>query len=121
MRAAQAKRLGVERRADAENPDKICFLSGAPISPRNLAIDHVIPWSYLYADDLWNLVYVDRRENSAKSNRIPTDAEIIKLEARNNKLLQLLTQNVGRDKHIAELKNAIEKDYVRRFWIGCRG
>ena len=106
---------------DAENPDKICFLSGAPISPRNLAIDHVIPWSYLYADDLWNLVYVDRRENSAKSNRIPTDAEIIKLEARNNKLLQLLAQNVGRDKHVAELKNAIEKDYVRRFWIGCKG
>ena len=106
---------------DAENPDKICFLSGTPISPRNLAIDHVIPWSYLYADNLWNLVYVDRRENSAKSNRIPTDAEIIKLEARNNKLLQLLAQNVGRDKHVAELKNAIEKDYVRRFWIGCKG
>ena len=106
---------------DAENPDKICFLSGAPISPGNLAIDHVIPWSYLYADDLWNLVYVDCRENSSKGNRIPDESTIMRLESRNRSLLEALTQHGTDSKHVAELHIAIDRDDVRRFWIGCRG
>jgi len=106
---------------DAENPDKICFLSGAPISPGNLAIDHVIPWSYLYADDLWNLVYVDCRENSSKGNRLPNETTIRRLESRNRSLLEALQEHGTESKHVAELQIAIDRDDVRRFWIGCRG
>ena len=65
---------------DAENPERVCFYSGKPIADGDVAIDHVIPWSYLYADNLWNLVYVDRRENSSKGNRIPDEKTIMRLE-----------------------------------------
>ena len=106
---------------DTENPGRICFHSGRPIADDDIAIDHVIPWSYLYADNLWNLVYVDRTENSSKSNRIPNEATIERLESRNTTLLKMLKLQKNRNKHVAELEIAVERDYLKRFWIGCRG
>ena len=106
---------------DAEYPGRICFHSGKPIADDDIAIDHIIPWSYLYADNLWNLVYVDRKENSSKSNRIPNEATIERLESRNKRLIKMLKLKNNHNKHVAELEIAIERDYLRRFWIGCRG
>ena len=110
-----------KRYLDIENPDRVCFHSGKPIADGEVTIDHVIPWSYLYADDLWNLVYVDRRENSAKGNRIPDEATIMRLESRNRRLSEALQRQGDQSKHSAELQIAIDRDYLKRFWIGCRG
>ena len=81
---------------DAENPEKVCFLTGKSIADGDDTIDHVIPWSYLYADNLWNLVYVDRRENSSKGNRIADEATIMRLESRNRRLSEALQQQGDR-------------------------
>ena len=104
---------------DLENPDRACFITGQPI--KELSVDHVIPWSYLYSDDLWNLVYVEKGVNSSKSNKIPSEAVIRKLEQRNESLLRLMGEQASLNKHEEELRLAIEKNYVRRFWIDCRG
>lgn len=106
---------------DLSNPEKRSFISASPIKDKTPSIDHVIPWSYLYSDDLWNLVYVEKSENSSKSNRIPNENMIKKLEARNQKLAKLLDKEGMRGKHVEELKLAIEQDYVRKFWVGCKG
>ena len=73
---------------DIENPQRICFICGKHIDNPELSIDHVIPWSYLYSDDLWNLVYVHKSCNSSKSNIIPLEEDIQKLKDRNKRLLQ---------------------------------
>ena len=106
---------------DMENPDKICFMDGEKIPNSELSIDHVIPWSYMYEDDLWNLVYVKKGTNSSKSNIIPDASLIEKLEKRNDNLLRVLKENGIKGKVVDELQLAIEKDYVRRFWIGFNG
>lgn len=105
---------------DVENPKRKCFLCGKDIEEGELSIDHVIPWSYLYADDLWNLVYVHKTCNSTKNNVIPIEDEIIKVEERNKKMLQELKQYRKKDKVVEELELAIERNYVRKFWIGCK-
>ena len=102
---------------DKENPNHECFICGNEIEKGKVAIDHVIPWSYMYSDDLWNFVYVHQSCNSSKSNIIPSEEEIIALEKRNAKLLGKLD---GGNKIYDELKSAIEGDYVRKFWIGCK-
>ncbi len=103
-----------------DKTDCICSICGEPIID-NPSIEHVIPWSYMYSDDLWNLVYTHRGCNSSKSNRIVSETEIIKLEERNKSLLQFLLENGIKDKHTEELKLAINKDFVRKFWIGFKG
>ena len=104
-----------------ENEERICFICGNKICDEELSIDHVIPWSYLYSDDLWNLVYAHKNCNSSKSNIIPSENDIKKLKERNEKLMQLLKEKNKKGKHVEELSIAIEKDFVDKFWIGCKG
>ncbi|MDA8786969.1 hypothetical protein N9N19_05440 [Porticoccaceae bacterium] len=104
---------------DLENPNKICFISGKKI--QNLSVDHVIPWSYLYSDDLWNLVYVEQGLNSSKSNTIPSEEMIEKLIDRNHRLMKKMLHNGFTDKQKEELDLSIRRDYVKQFWIGCKG
>ena len=103
--------------------DKIectCFICGNSILEKP-SIDHVIPWSYMYSDDLWNLVYTHKKCNSSKNNRIVDEVQIEKLERRNRELVEIM-KNIGiSDKHTEELQLSINKDYVRKFWIGFKG
>lgn len=102
-----------------DNPNKICFLCGQPIEEKP-AIDHVIPWSYMYSDDIWNLVFVHRSCNSSKGNLIPNEDSIYKLEQRNERLLQIMEDNGLSNKRYMELKMAHEENLVKKFWIGCQ-
>ena len=106
---------------DMENPNKICFLDESEIPSGELSVDHVIPWSYMFEDDLWNLVYVKKGPNSSKGNIIPDESLITKLEKRNKNLLRILIENDIKGKDVDELQLSIEKDYLRRFWIGFKG
>lgn len=105
-----------------ENNKHQCFICEEPIIEETPSIDHVIPWSYLYSDDLWNLVYTHQSCNSKKSNSIPDIAEIEKLEKRNERLLKILsnTASMNAKKPTKELRIAIEKDYVKKFWISSK-
>ena len=106
---------------DLENPSKRCFISGNKIPEGRVSVDHVIPWSYMFSDDLWNLVYVDSSENSQKNNRLPNQDMIQKLEVRNKKLLKLLRTNNVKTKHEVELDISLKKDYINSFWNGFKG
>lgn len=106
---------------DYENSNRICFICNKPIEDTEVSIDHVIPWSYMYSDDLWNLVYVHKSCNSSKSNKIPTKEDIEKLKDRNNKLFNIYMDMNINETMFEELKLAIDKDYVDNFWLGCKG
>ena len=99
----------------------MCFITGKAIPEKDLSIDHIIPWSYMYSDDLWNLVYVNKSINSSMSNRIKKDDIKNKLISRNKKLLRSLDAKKINSKEVEELRLANEKDYVELFWIANQG
>ena len=66
------------------------FYTGEIIPLNQVSIDHVIPWSFLYSDDLWNLVVTTKSNNSSKGNRPPLKEEIERLKKRNEMLLETL-------------------------------
>jgi len=49
-----------------------CLYSGEVLDPRKFALDHFIPWSFVCHHQIWNLIPVSPRANSAKSNRLPS-------------------------------------------------
>lgn len=106
---------------EMENPQKICFITGRLLNSENLSVHHVIPWSYMYSDDLWNLVYVDKNENSRLSNSIPNQRTINKLKQRNNILKSKMEDLNIRNKIFNDLKYAIDRDLVTNYWNNCRG
>ncbi|MBK0009727.1 HNH endonuclease [Bacillus sp. S35] len=101
-----------------EDGKRKCFYCGDVIQDAHLSVDHVIPWSYMFSDDLWNLVYCHKGENSKKSNRIPVEEDILQLENRNMKLLERM-ENKSREYN--QLQIAVKKDYVRQFWTSFKG
>ena len=100
--------------------DKRCFISGEEFDG-DLSIDHLIPWSFMFSDDIWNLVFVKQKYNSSKSNRIVDESEIIKLEERNIKLLHRMKEEGMKDKNYSELEFSIERNLLRKFWISFKG
>lgn len=105
---------------DLENKERKCFVCNNSIIEDIVSIDHVIPWSYMYSDDIWNLVYVCKSCNSSKSNRIPSEQIINKLKKRNKNLLKYMEDNKINNKIYDELRLSIEKDYVNKFWVGSK-
>lgn len=97
------------------NGRAIDFYTGEVLEKNNISVDHVIPWSFMYSDDIWNLVLTSKSNNSSKSNSIPSSEVIEKLKERNNLLLQYVE---GSFKH--DLEEAIKMNYIDKFYYECR-
>ena len=91
------------------------FYSGDLLDPSDMTLDHVIPWSFMYSDDIWNLVLTSKSINSSKSNSIPTEEMIERLKQRNNFLIEKLSDRVKE-----ELKEAIDHEFVDKYYFSLR-
>ena len=60
-----------------------CFYCGNKLEQRYVDVDHFIPWSYIFADSMWNLVLACRDCNCYKSNSLPQDEFLVNLIKRN--------------------------------------
>ncbi len=92
------------------------FYTHKPLKDNDVSIDHVIPWSYVYSDDIWNLVFTSRSNNSKKSNATPAKATIESLKKRNDRLEPLLHGN----KYGLELFEAKQEGLVDRYYFGLQ-
>lgn len=95
-----------------EGKEAIDFYTGKPLKENDISIDHVIPWSFMYSDDIWNLVITSKSNNSSKSNSIPSKAVIEKLKVRNDRLEHLLSGNFR-----LSMEEAIRNKYVDKFYF----
>lgn len=93
----------------------IDFYSGKPLADNDISVDHVIPWSFMYSDDIWNLVLTSKSNNSSKSNSIPSQEVIDRLKQRNARLVGLLAAKFDN-----EIRESIDKDLVDKFYFECR-
>lgn len=55
-----------------------CVWSGKKLKNRKYDIDHVLPYSIWFNNDLWNLLPCDSKVNSKKSDKIPSPELILK-------------------------------------------
>ena len=109
---------------DIENPNRVCSECEKQIEDKDLSIDHVIPWSFIYSDNLWNLTYAHKGCNSAKSNITPDRAKIDKLNQRNRDLCHHIEQNCPElidKKHYKELRSTVDENLLTKMWALYRG
>jgi len=96
--------------------DPIDFYTGKVLEENDISVDHVIPWSFMYSDDIWNLVLTSKSSNSLKSNMIPSAGIISKLKARNEELLKHINDHTQAEL----LEEAIKNDYLDKYYNACR-
>ena len=65
-----------------------CFYCGSPLSklPRKTHVDHLLPWSFVKSDHLWNFVLSCDKCNSKKNNMLPTKQKLAEVVSRNTLL-----------------------------------
>lgn len=95
-------------------PDGIVrdFYTDNILDPTDISIDHVIPWSFMYSDDIWNLVITSKSRNSSKSNNKTTQDYIDRLKKRNLEL-----ENIVPDSFKMDLIEAKNHDFVDKFYF----
>ncbi len=97
------------------NGKAIDFYTGQELAIEDISVDHVIPWSFMYSDDIWNLVLTSKSNNSIKSNSIPSEEDIRKLKERNNKIKDIVSDSFKLD-----IEEALNNDYLDKFYYECR-
>ena len=96
-----------------ENMNKpIDFYTGKELQPDDISVDHVIPWSFMYSDDIWNLVITSKSKNSSKSNSVVNEAYIKKLKDRNTELI-----NYTDEHYKLELLEANENMFIDKYYF----
>ncbi|NTW96621.1 MAG: HNH endonuclease [Erysipelotrichaceae bacterium] len=91
------------------------FYTDDILDPNDISIDHVIPWSFMYSDDIWNLVITSKSHNSSKSNNKTTQDYIDRLKQRNLEL-----ENIVPDSFKIDLIEAKNRDFVDKFYFQFR-
>jgi hypothetical protein len=91
----KVSRLGAKRQSltpylkIVQSAGATCFYCEDEVGKaKDLAIDHVIPWSFLLEDPIWDLVVACRECNGAKSDWLPQPEYMDKLANRNAALLR---------------------------------
>lgn len=102
---------------EANNGKAIDFYTGKALEDNDISVDHVIPWSFMYSDDIWNLVLTTKSNNSSKSNTVPTKETINRLKERNNHLIDKLRDNKT---YQLKLQEAIDNNYVDKFYYSFK-
>jgi len=65
-----------------------CFLCQKPLARSELSLDHMVPFDYVYSDDLWNLVPAHKTCNSTKNMRVGSEGMLERLTNRNRMLFR---------------------------------
>ena len=76
--------LDFYRKILEETMEDTCFYCGRKFRNLKVEVDHVIPWSYIHNDNLWNLVLACRSCNNSKRDVLPHRSYIDILIDRNN-------------------------------------
>jgi 5-methylcytosine-specific restriction endonuclease McrA len=93
-----------------------CFYCGAHFDGSTTpTVDHVIPWSFLLEDGLWDLVLACVACNSRKSDWLPTHAYLERLMVRNQRILSNYALSAS-DEEIERFYQAAISVEWPRFW-----
>ena len=93
-----------------------CFYCGKRLD-KNIHVDHFIPWAFVKNDNLWNFVLACPRYNIRKSNKLPATDYLIKIESRNDKIVQLSSAHSVDNIEILEREfSGYDDGLLRRMW-----
>lgn len=92
-----------------EFEENTCFYCGKKLG-KKIHVDHFIPWSFVKDDKLWNFVLSCDKCNERKSNKLPKQDFLIKIEQRNNDIQ--VTDNIIVQKDF----EGYSQDLLSRMW-----
>lgn len=101
--------------------ERECFYCGGSILPQP-HVEHVVPWSFVAEDKVWNLVLSCKDCNSEKSSQTPANRFVTKLVHRNEEILGMDTSGIPKfiNKDLSEWRTGDLKKHVEVLVSRCR-
>ena len=98
-----------------------CFYCGGSTLPKS-HVDHVIPWSFVAEDKVWNLILACSKCNSEKSSRTPADHCVTKLVRRNEAILTMDASDIPKriNKDLSEWRPGGLQKHIEVLVSRCR-
>jgi len=98
-----------------------CFYCGGTVLPQPHA-EHVVPWSFVAENKVWNLVLSCKDCNFEKSSRTPTNRFVTKLVRRNEEILAMDISDIPKriNKDLLEWRPGGLKKHVEVLASRCR-
>lgn len=87
--------------------DVDCIYSQVRLDPKQISLDHYLPWSFVAHDQLWNLIPTTQSVNSSKSNNLPSSqyfSDFVKLQHLG---LTVSNQHISRQKWLREIESFV--------------
>lgn len=101
---------------ELENPEKCCSICKKYINQGDISVDHLIPWSFLYSDDIWNLSLSHKSCNSSKNNIPPKEIDINEQHQRNLRLYEQMKGDSSNSKVFQELHYGNSTNLLRKMF-----
>ena len=96
-----------------EKDDVIDIYTNNVLNGKRYDIDHFIPWSYVMADELWNLTPAEKASNISKSNHLPNWDKTFNAFVNNQLQLHGF---IHKDDHIRELFEKCRNSNLNTLW-----
>ncbi|WP_040209140.1 HNH endonuclease [Neobacillus jeddahensis] len=100
-----------------------CFYCGKTIKKENAHVDHFIPWSFVQADQLWNLVIACSTCNLSKSDKLANEPFLETMIDRNESLISITALRIREDMQVYSSKKlkdlyhfSVENGFTD-FWV----
>lgn len=100
---------GYRRILQEEFEDSNCFYCGCKLK-KSVHVDHVIPWSFVKEDHLWNFVLACPTCNEKKKDKLPTASILAEVILRNERLSQKANSKI-----VAEF-NGYDPSLLMHIW-----
>ena len=98
------------------NEGIVDFYTGKHIDYTEIKVVHVIPYNYIYSDNIWNLVITSKL---TKHNLIPTEKDIERLKKRNSNLLKQIQYLNTKERQ--DLENVVNNNLLDQCFIDMKG
>ncbi|AIO19685.1 hypothetical protein KQ51_01811 [Candidatus Izimaplasma bacterium HR1] len=95
------------------------FYSDEPIELENIKLEYVIPYDFVYTNDIWNTIIVSKETAKKRRGKVPTKNDVDRLNERNKALY-----NAIKETHLKvrfEVERALEEHLVTRYYIDLNG
>ena len=94
------------------------FFTGEMVNIKNISLEHLIPYDFIYTCDIWNLIIVSKETAKLRRGKVPLDQDIEKLNKRNDDLY-----NSIKDTHLKvrfDLEKAQSENLINRYYIDLK-
>ena len=92
------------------------FYTGEHLEYRDAKMVHVIPYNYIYCNNIWNLVITNK---NSKIRITPLDEDMKKLKIRNENLLKMLKNVSNKEKQ--DLENVVDNNLLDKCFMDMKG